>query len=162
VVTFRCTQKLLRRWHGRIEASPPPPTTVLGDWFCTALNHGPRRLILGVAERSLLPVVVPAKEFATFPARFVEAARLVLATLGVSASSCDDEARAMNTWILAKTNNRSILGSLRDLGFLALVFLDEHPDAEPDAVAAELAGVPCGPLEHVFPGRQTQVLFRAA
>jgi hypothetical protein len=68
----------------------------------------------------------------------------------------------MSTWVLAKTNNRSILGSLRDLGFLALVFLDEHPDAAPEAIAAALIGVPCGPLEHVFPGRQTQVLFRAA
>jgi hypothetical protein len=162
MVSFRCTQKLLRRWPGPIEASPSPPTTVLGDWYCTALNHGHRRLIFGVAERSLLPVVLPAKEFATFPARFVEAALQVLATLGLPAKRCDQEAREMTTWVLAKTNNRSILGSLRDLGFLALVFLDQYPDAPPEVVAAELVGVPCGPLEHVFPGRQTQVLFRAA
>jgi hypothetical protein len=110
----------------------------------------------------LLPVVVPAKEFATFPARLVQAARLVLATLRLPANRCDEEERAMSLWIVAKTNNRSVLGSLRDLGFLALVFLDEHPNAPPEAVAAELIGVPCGPLEQVFPGRQTQVLFRAA
>jgi hypothetical protein len=162
MVSFRCTQKLLKRWPGPVQASPSPATTVLGDWFCTALNHGPRRLILGVAERSLLPVVVPAKEFATFPERFVQAARLVLATLGVPAGRCEEEERAMSTWVVAKTNNRSILGSLTDLGFLALVFLDEHPDAPPEAVAAKLIGVPCGPLEHVFPSRQTQALFRAA
>jgi hypothetical protein len=162
VVTFRCTQKLLQRWPGPIEAAPLPPSTVLGDWFCTALNHRARRLILAVAERSLLPVVVPAREFATFPARLVEAANLVLANLGVPAVSRDGELRAMRTWAVAKTNNRSILGSLRDLGFLALVFLDEHPDAPAEAIAADLAGVPCGPLEHVFPGRQTQHLFRAA
>ena len=162
MVSFRCTQKLLKRWPGGIEGSPAPPTTVLGDWFCTALNHRSRRLILGVAERSLLSVVVPAKEFGTFPRRFVQAARRVLATLDVPPTCCEEEERAMSTWVLAKTNNRSILGSLRDLGFLALVFLDEHPDAPPEAVAAELVGVPCGPLEHVFPGRQTQALFRAA
>ena len=51
----------------------------------------------------------------------------------------------MRTWVLAKTDNRSILGSLRDLRFLALVFLDEYPDASPEAIAAKLVGVPCGP-----------------
>ena len=162
MVSFRCTQKLLKRWPGPVHAAPLPATTVLGDWFCTALNHGPRRLILGVAERSLLPVVVPAKEFATFPARFVQAARLVLTTLGLPANRCEEEERAMSAWSVAKTNNRSVLGSLKDFGFLALVFLDEHPDALPEAVAAQLIGVPCSPLEHVFPGRQTQALFRAA
>ena len=162
MVSFRCTQKLLKRWPGAIEASPSPPTTVLGDWYCTALNHRSRRLILGVAERSLLPVVLPAREFATFPPRLVLGALQVLRTLNLPAKRRDQEAQAMSTWVLAKTNNRSILGSLRDLGFLALVFLDEYPDAPPEAIAAELVGVPCGPLKHVFPARQTEVLFRAS
>jgi Domain of unknown function (DUF6933) len=78
MVSFGGTQKLLKRWPGPIEAFPSPPTTVLGDWYCTALNHGPCRLILGVAERSLLPVVLPTKEFAAFPPRFAEAALRVL------------------------------------------------------------------------------------
>jgi hypothetical protein len=110
----------------------------------------------------LLPIVVPAKEFATFPARLAEAALRVLDTLGVPAHLRDQEAGQMTEWVLTKTNNRSILGSMRDLGFLALVFLDRYPTASPEAVAAELIEVPCGPLQHVFPGRQTQVLFRAA
>jgi uncharacterized protein DUF6933 len=162
MVSFRCTQKLLRRWPGSIEGSPSPTTTVLGDWYCTALNHRHRRLILGLAERSLLPAVVPAKELATFPVRLAEAACRALDTLAVPAKLLDQERSAMAQFALAKTNNRSILGSMRDLGFLALVFLDRYPDAPPEAVAAELVQVPCGPLEHVFPGRQTQVLFRAA
>ena len=49
-------------------SSPSRPTTVLGDWYCTALNHRHRRLVLRLAERSLLPVIVPAKDFTTFPA----------------------------------------------------------------------------------------------
>jgi hypothetical protein len=162
MVSFRCTQKLLRRWPGPIEVSPLPPTTVLGDWYCAALNHGHRRLILGLAERSLLPVVVPAKPFATFPSRLAAATLRVLDGLGVPAKLRDREAQEMAAWVLAKTNNRSILGSMRDLGFLALDFLDSYPDAPPEAVGAELVEVPCGPLEHVFPGRQTQVLFRTA
>ena len=162
MVSFRCTQKLLRRWPGSIEGSPSPATTVLGDWYCTALNHRHRRLILGLAEHSLLPAVVPAKELATFPLRLAEAACRALDALAVPAKLLDQERSAMAQFALAKTNNRSILGSMRDLGFLALVFLDRYPDAPPEAVAAELVQVPCGPLEHVFPGRQTQVLFRAA
>jgi hypothetical protein len=117
---------------------------------------------LGVAERSLLPVVVPAKDFTTFPARLTEAAQRFLEALGVSAKLRDREAQEMAKRVLAKTNNRSILGSMKDLAFLALVFLDRFPDAPPEAVAEELIDVPCGPLEHVFPRRQTQVLFRAA
>jgi hypothetical protein len=162
MVSFRCTQKLLKRWPETIDVSPSPPTTVLGDWFCTALNHRHRRLILGLAQRSLLPVVVPAKEFATFPSRFTDATLRSLTGLGVAAKLRDQEVREMAEWVLAKTNNRSILGSMKDLAFLALVFLDRYPDAPPEAVAAQLADVPCGPLEHVYPGRQTQALFRAA
>lgn len=162
MVSFRCTQKLLRRWPELLEASPSPTTTVLGDWYCTTLNHRHRRLILGLAERSLLPVVVPAKELATFPGRLAEAVCRALDALAVPAKLLDQERSAMAEFALAKTNNRSILGSIRDLGFLALVFLDRYPDASPEAVGGELIEVPCGPLEHVFPGRQTQVLFRAA
>ena len=94
MVTFRCTQKLLKRWPDAVESAPLPPSTVLGDWFCTALNHRARRLILAVAERSLLPVVVPAKDFAGFPARLMEAVRLMLASLGVPAASRERELQA--------------------------------------------------------------------
>jgi hypothetical protein len=162
MVSLRCTQKLLRHWPGPIEAAPLPTTTVLGDWYCTALNHRHRRLILGLAERSLLPVVVPAKEFGTFPDRLAAEALRILEVLGVSAKLRDQESRGMAEWVIAKTNNRSVLGSIKDLGFLALVFLDRYPEATPEALAAELIRVPCGPLEHVFPGKQTQLLFRAA
>lgn len=95
MVAFRCTQKLLRRWSGPIDASPSPPTTVLGDWYCTALNHHHRRLILGLAERSLLPAVVTAKEMATFPARLTEAVLQILDPLGVPAKLRAHEAGAM-------------------------------------------------------------------
>jgi hypothetical protein len=162
MVSFRCTQKLLRRLPDAVTAEPLPTTTVLGDWYCTPLNHRHRRLILGLAERSLLPVVVSAKELATFPARFTEAVLRVLEAIGVPAKLRGREAEAMAQRALAKTNNRSSLGSMKDPAFLALVFLDRVPDASPDIIAEELVDVPCGPLEHVFPRRQTLALFRAA
>ena len=60
MVTLRCTQKLLRRLE--VTDKPAAPTPVLGDWYANILFSRPHQLVLCVSERSLLPVVLLAKE----------------------------------------------------------------------------------------------------
>ncbi|MGH8707497.1 MAG: DUF6933 domain-containing protein [Burkholderiales bacterium] len=80
--TVRCTQKLLRR----VEASDAPtaPSTVLGDWYANVLYSRPHQLALCVSERSLLPVVLHAKEANTLAPRLTLAVGHVLQRLGVA------------------------------------------------------------------------------
>lgn len=63
--THRCTAKLLRRLGPPAVGPANQPLTRLGDWYAT-LVHAPRmQLVLMVSERSLLPILLPAREAST-------------------------------------------------------------------------------------------------
>ena len=64
--TLRCTRRLLERF-GEPAADVPAPTTVLGDWYANLLNVGRLRLVLCTSERTLLTVLVPAKDVSALP-----------------------------------------------------------------------------------------------
>jgi len=73
MVTLRCTQKLLRRLGVSTKAETPQPTTVLGDWYANLVYSRPHQLVLCLNERSLLAVLVSAREGKSLDARFREA-----------------------------------------------------------------------------------------
>ena len=106
---MRGTKKL------RDRASAPPPgigdesTTVLGDWFATAMFWRPQ-VVMFVNERTLLPVFVPLAPAATLFERAPAAIGSVLRRHGVSDAVVAAEVAAMHDVRLAPTNNRSILG----------------------------------------------------
>src|SRR4029077_21257274 len=86
VVTLRCTRKLLRRMRVDRPQSNTAPTTVLGDWHVNLLLWRPQ-LIHCMSDRSLLSVLLPAREAATFPNRLFRALLRLLRQLGVSPES---------------------------------------------------------------------------
>ncbi len=65
VYTLRCTGKLLARLGTVTEVAREPPTTVLGDWYGTLIHAPGMQLVLLMSERTLLPLVVPAREART-------------------------------------------------------------------------------------------------
>jgi hypothetical protein len=89
-------------------------TTALGDWYFKVLFTKPQWLVLGVSERSRLPVVLPARELVTMTVRFQDALERVPEELGVSTSAIAAEHAAMREVTLAKTVDRHVLGSLND------------------------------------------------
>ena len=60
--TLRCTQKLLTRIGTGPLLESAPPDNVLGDWHANIVRVGRVQMVLAVSERTLLPVVVPAKD----------------------------------------------------------------------------------------------------
>jgi len=70
--------------------------------------------VAATTDRSLLSVLLPAREASTFPSRLKPALRDLLLRLGVSLETADSEAGEMNEFVVAPTNNRSILGCMRD------------------------------------------------
>src|SRR5689334_9642734 len=79
--TLHCTKKLLDRVGLPAASSFGPPTTVLGNWYATALFWKPQVALL-VNERTLLPLLMPLAPASTIIARFPYELAAILALHG--------------------------------------------------------------------------------
>ena len=93
--TLRCTQKLLRRGLAESTEGAAAPTTLLGDWYANVLVTRPQHLVLCISERTLLPVIVPAKGVGMLPVRLIEALSPILAALSIPPASAQAECERM-------------------------------------------------------------------
>lgn len=159
MVTVRCTRKVLRRLDCTDE--PKAPTTVLGDWYANVLFSRPHQLVLCVSERSLLPVVLVAKDIHTLAPRLSVAAGEVLQRLGVAPRQIEREQVAMHDFAYGRTQNRRVLRSLNDLMFQLSWYLRDQPEKSLLEHALHLAETPCTPIGHCSPDRVTVELFQA-
>ncbi len=141
MMTMRCTRKLLSRLpHTPVDESRLP-TTALGDWYANLLVVKPRWVLLCVSERSLLSVLIPAREFASVAERFRQAVDQRLRVLEIEDAARAGELRAMKVLEFGPTASRSTVGSLNELRFFAREMLaDGEPDL--DAIAGWLGEVP--------------------
>jgi len=148
VFTLRCTKKLLSRLGAsrasNAGAAAPAPTTRLGDWHANVLYLQEGELVLLVNDRSLLPIVVPARPGELIVARFVEALGATLHRLGVPEEAVAAEVGEMAEVQLGPTRSRQILGSLNDFDRM----FDEELARSTTLVEAalRLAEAPCGPI----------------
>jgi hypothetical protein len=153
---LRCTAKLhgpVLKATGSAPARPAATTTKLGDWFLNRFNFGAQRYIICTSEQSRLTVLISARDLSGVRARLVAALDHVLTDLEVPAVARERELREMQEFSVDKTNNRSILGSMNDMAFLAEVHLAaEGALADLRTVNVRLAAVPCTPLRFEYPG----------
>jgi hypothetical protein len=157
--TVRCTQKLLRRVEST--EKPAAPTTVLGDWYANVLYSQPHQLVLCVSERSLLPVVLHAKEAHTLAPRLTLAVGQLLQRLGVATAMIEREQHEMRAFAYSRTQNRRVLGQLNDLMFQLSWYLHDGPAENLLTHSLHLAETPCGAIDG-FPDKLTVELFQAA
>ena len=127
MVTLRCTQKLLRRLGVPAKTKASPPTTLLGDWYATLVHSRPQQLVVCMNERTLLVVLVPARESSSLGTRFRDAVTAQLRRLGVPPAAIEAEARAMSEFAFGPTASRRLLGCLREAVF-ALSLELERPE----------------------------------
>lgn len=158
---LRCTQKLLDRISTAPDPEPAPPDTVLGDWYANLFRAGRTQVVLAVSERTLLPVVVPAREGRTVVHRVVEAMEPLLSSLGIPAEVAIAERDAMRHGLIAKTANRRMLGSLNALAFQLQVGLLNLPDRTLLAHSLLLAQTPLKLIEFGSLDRATVAAFAA-
>jgi uncharacterized protein DUF6933 len=158
MVTIRCTQKLLRRLHPTEETHAS--TTVLGDWYANIAFSRPQQLVLCVSERTLLPIVLPAKGLETLVPRLSMSVGEVLTRLGVNRGLIQREQDEMRSFTYGRTQNRRVLGSLNDFMFLLAHYLEARPDATLIEHSLQLAQAPCTPIGHRSPDRVTPELFQ--
>ena len=158
--TLRCTQKLLRRMPAATREEYVPPTTLLRDWYANVLFLRPHQIVLCVSERTLLPLIVPAKDAVHLVDRLVQGLPAVLSALNVQPSAMEQEIGAMNDRTIGPTNDRRVLGSLNELMFQLAHQLQFRPGLTLFEHTLRLAETPMSLIDS-SPDRATKALFEA-
>ncbi|HET6569243.1 MAG TPA: hypothetical protein VFG50_14845 [Rhodothermales bacterium] len=158
MVIIRGTKKLLKRM-APITPEPPASTTRLGDWTGNLYGVGHQRYVLFIAERTRLPVVIPARGLKNVEQHLSDALGKVLQALGIPLQAIRAEQQAMSEAAIAPTNSRSLLSTMNDLGYALRIHLTEHPHTDLVDLALWLADTPIGPKVYTYPDRETKRLF---
>lgn len=152
MVVLRPTARLAAKLRMRLAEFNHPSTTRLGDWYATDLNLGRRRLVVCVSELSRLAVVLEAAPYATIPERLPPALGRVLHWIGVEQPTIEREIAAMGTIAIAKTCNRSVLGTINEfVHYLRCMHANRPVPPDPFLLSAELSEFVCMPLEDTYP-----------
>ena len=88
VFTIHATRKLLDRVKQPVEDPVASPTSLLGNWYATALFWKPQ-IALFVNETTLLPVLVALGPAATLSRRFPDQLRVALNAHGMAPNVID-------------------------------------------------------------------------
>jgi len=153
--TLRCTARLRKRLGTTEETTSAQPSTQLGDWYAHLLFTRPQ-LVLCVSERTLLPVVIAAREGSLLVPRLREAAAQMLRALGVGEAAVAAGRDAMMDAVIGKTMSRQVLGSMNDF----VRMLDSYRGAGTLLdVSLRLAETPCGPVRMNSPQEETIRVF---
>ena len=119
--TIMCTLDLWRRLG--YTGSPPARLesgndgTRLGDWSAKAVDEPDGSYCLAVNEKTYLTIVFPLVGLPRFHEAFASAVGLELAHLGIPPSTIALETKALlGQSVFGKNTNRSLLGSLNDVG----------------------------------------------
>lgn len=161
MVVFRCTQKLRKRLGQTTAVSPIPVSdTILGDWYCNLVHFGRLQTILCVSARTLLPVLIPARDARAFPERLSAELEPLLLELGIEATAVHEELHKMRAYAVGPTASRVILGSMNDFVKMADYYLVIQQPPWPLAkVTRVLMEAPCSPIHMLAPQEATRRAF---
>jgi len=129
---------------GPVAAADVTSTTELGDWFANAFFWRPHVAML-VNRSTLLPVFVELAPAATLRTRVPVAIERVLRLHGVNEAFITAEVEAMQDVCLAPTDDRSVLGVMNDMAYMAEhAWKERLPDL--DALSMRMSTWISGPL----------------
>jgi len=151
MLTLRCTEKLCKKLRLPKLGDAPASTTTLGDWFGHPVSTRHMRVILLVNEKSRLAVLVAARQLDRFEQRFRDAVADLLLDLGVPAEAVAREIEAMHDLVYARTNSRSVLGTMNDYALALHLGLEQELEKTLHEQALHLSETPCGPLGYASP-----------
>ena len=117
MVIIRPTGDLAKRMKVKLIAREEQSSTLLGDWCGLDLVLDRQQYILCVSEKGRLPVILNAAPYAGLPERLPKALADVLLGLGIPQDKVSAEVSRMADAVLAKTINRSVLGSMNEFRF---------------------------------------------
>ena len=154
-----CTRKLLDRGTPQPGAVTTEPTTVLGNWYANLVISRPQHLVVCISERTLLPVIVPAKDIQRLPDRIAAAVAEILTEIGIAKEDVDAEISEIQTANFSKTANRRLLGSLNDFIFHLQHGAAMHPELTLRERTLRLARMPCAVIDFAYPSEAALAAF---
>ena len=113
MVVLRATHKVLKSLP-QSAAEECGSDTALGDWYVNRVVVDRQPLLLFVSSKSLLAILTPAQNVKTLPDRFCTLVADRLWRLGVKRDLIKLEANAMNVVRVARTKDKSVIGTLVD------------------------------------------------
>ena len=134
--------------------------TRLGDWYGNLFSVGRQQWAMFTSERSLLSVVMLAKEMQPLPESLANGLRGLLCALEVPEALIDEETARMQACVITTTASRSVLGSMNDFAFAAKLYLSESQPLSLIEIQLRLAEVPMKPLGYRFPREVALDLLR--
>ena len=179
--TIRCTRKLLKRLGGpslggpSSKAASPEPLaeepavtmTLLGDWYANvvSLPFRGKSVVLFVNASTRLAVLIPGRGTRRMLPVFRERVLALFHKISLPMGCIEKEAREMAELQLARTQSRSVLGSMNEMAASIWLLAEEQNSAEEvDWEAAELhfAEWMHGPLGYRYPKEVAAELCQAA
>jgi hypothetical protein len=136
--TLHCTKKLLDRIKISFASFLPAPTTLLGNWYATAVFWKPQVALL-VDERTFLSVLTPLAPASKLATRFPHELATILVRHGAGQAFIASEMAAMSTVSVAKTAHRSVVGTMNEFGFLAEGYREYLENSDLQAPSMRLA-----------------------
>lgn len=162
VFTLRATRRLLTAMNAAPSDEPPPPSTLLGDWYANATNDS---LVICVSERTLLPVVLPREALSAIVLELPRALAMVLEELGVDRAAIERERFAMVQSAVSTTANRRVVGFLNEFAFMLEAMRERPPRRSLLQTSLHLAHTPCNASSAKlvsWPDAATRAAFDAA
>lgn len=144
MLVVRGTKKLRDRVRGPVASPDDSSSTVLGDWFATALFWKPQAALL-VNQRTFLPVFVELAPAATLLDRIPDAIDAILRRHGVEEGFLAAEREAMGEVRIAPTNDRSVVGVMTGFALHAEQ-LQKRGFRDLEALSLRLSATLLGPL----------------
>ncbi len=143
VLIVRATRTLLQRYGRPTLGVGEGSTTLLGEWYATALFWRPQVVLL-VNEPTLMPVLLPLAPAATLPARIPAQIAVTLSAHSAAVAIVDEELQRMQDRRIAPTANRSVVGIMNEFTYLAEAWRDGQTGPDLHALALRPARTPCG------------------
>ncbi len=155
MLVIRATRKVSRLLPA-MASDDVASDTALGDWYVNRVIIDRRPLLLMVSARSLLSMVVPARDVRTLPLRVADMIGARLRRLQVDPLVVESEIQAADPIVVGRALDRSVVGHMVGFGRDLTYYLEPPWDHSSLSSAEDLlARTPCRasrrPDEVIFP-----------
>lgn len=161
MVIIRPTLSLAKRLKLKLGPTAEKSTTRLGDWYAIDLVLNRRQFILSVSSTTRLGVMIEAAPYLSFPTRLPNKISELILEIGVKDASVTSELTEMKEVTFAKTEDRSIIGSMNDYRrhLHHMVQVGRFDLNNPISMSLWLSAMPSLVMEAVFPQDATLMAF---
>lgn len=167
---IRCTGKLQKEMGLKKTdlLETDPHFSYLGSWHANLIPIDGKKCVLFVNDKTLFNFIVPdvsRAKIRNLDVLFKNHLQCVLADEGVMASVREKILSEYDEVAYAKTNNKSVLGSMNDLAFHYKYNIQAeggvHSFAVP-SIIQKLNHMPMGAIEYRYPVEALRVMFETA